>query len=49
MPHCQLGGVPEVEEVLQVIVLDEDTNTVTWANNIIRRLGKAWSCLDVVP
>ena len=33
VPHRQLGGVPQVEEVLEVIVLGEDANVITWELN----------------
>ena len=40
VPHRQLGGVPEVEEVLQVIVLSEDANSGTCANYVSESCGE---------
>ena len=33
VPHRQLGSMPEIEEVLEPIVLGEDTQAVTWATH----------------
>ena len=33
VPHRQLGCMPEIEEVLEPIVLGEDTQAVTWATH----------------
>ena len=41
VPHRQLEGVPQVEEVLEVIVLGEDANTVTLQSCISNCLGAA--------
>ena len=41
VPHRQLEGVPQVEEVLEVIVLGEDANTVTLENDINNCWGAA--------
>ena len=40
VPHRQLGGVPEVEEVLQVIVLGEDANSGTCADYVSESCGE---------